>query len=1384
MAVSRVSDAEMAYYQQRRLGQLESDSPDPLEPFRVADEQRRFTEMESGAPDVLEPYRVQAEQEKFLAFEAEADDPIAKYAQAAQPAGGSMAAYADELGTNEPPPNAMAAPVDPMAPYSSAPAPAVSSPPANAYAGATAPAGEDADGDDPVVRTLRFLKELDAGPLPTDKLTTSQAPPAPVPPPEPNLISDLARTAGEAILPPSFRDAERNARDQAPTPDLPPIGFAGVPALPWQPPKPTQPPEDTTDRILAGEALGAQDFVDSFTKAASNQGSSPAFADGMPGIRLGRSERDSARAFAQGLTEGAGAGPGLGAGVRAVGDISGGGDVLASMRALPQPSAEEIVEAWRGVRDDFELIREGRDPDAGVTLRHGPTGLELEGFGSIEDAQRFGARLASADLSTREGAAAAIARIADELMEEGENVGRPNRANGPPTDWPRSNTIDSEQGRGPVPAPAEVPGAARAVADDLDQAAGRVDPAVQPAGVEGAIEAEAARPVAPSPPSTVPALQYLERKLTESKVPEGPSVPERLEQVRRRFVRAWTDRGVDLGQYQREAENAAGRPLRPDEMAYELNRLTGDKAAQVKVQEGLAPAARLVGGDDVKLSVALLLEDNAAMGRAWANKGLNDLADELGPERWRRVRDSADKVRAFVEQVDQRRADAGLPLPPRKDGRIFRDSDAGEDTTADPLAWAQRYAYETESAARTNETFAALANLSRLHPGGGVRLVEAAHTLPKDSPNAIVSGYVNGRAARLEMPKEMAAALEQERIGTLPGLPTIMSIFRAAVTSRNPTFLVGNAGLDALNFIGRTATREGGSPLKYPGLVKDLGAAYIDAFSGLLKGEITGEASKRYLKGGGGQFGFFQNVPEPSARDLARTGAIQVSSVGDALGLVKDLLLVKPVEVIGERVELAPRIAAMKRAERAGANAVEAVIAGRTVTVDFAQGGNIARQINGFVPFFNVAMQGASVPARAFGENKVGFVATLATMLVAPVVAAEAWNRSDPQRAKDYEDIPDSIRDAGVVIVLPGEPPRDNRGERRPQFVYIRTREFTPGVLLVREIAGRQLGADPKQWQDLLLASGSSISPVQGESGADLLSSIFPPGVSTAAQIAYNQDTYRGRPIATDSNDQYASDPAKAAAAGLTQGTRAIGIDQEPRPSQVDFVARDFGGGVANAAFAGYDLAQGQNPRTDRPQDIPVVGGFVKRFVRDDIGGRLERVKAEGLSDTNRQALADSGVHIEPVVAGGYIGDTPLTNEQREQYQRLVNAKLDAAVGGLLATEDWHKASRAQRGFKIKVVSDGARRAAEAEMAAQYGIALKGTRGAGSPTPRPERTPGREPTATRFVLGGPTETSGRFVMGATRTPTRTPDPDRSEAARRGAQTRRENAGTAAAEARR
>jgi cell wall-associated NlpC family hydrolase len=851
-----------------------------------------------------------------------------------------------------------------------------------------------------------------------------------------------------------------------------------------------------------------------------------------------------------------------------------------------------------------------------------------------------------------------------------------------------------------------------------------------------------------------PELQQLAKGREPVIVPPTASIPARLNSVRSAvatdFVRAFTDRQVDINHAQELYAKALGRPLRADEMASELQRLSPDGAAAVKIDEGLKPAIQSVGDNynalvdyvtarsNVQIADSLGNDARQFSGgstKAASQKALADIEAGLGPEQFKIVKAAADQVSQFSKELRGRLVDSGVlshdqaaametQYPDWAKTRILdymKDPAGGqgagtkiglsdrnvraysvEGTTRareDPVASTVAYAHQVERMAMKNEAFTAFLGIDQASSTPFLRKVAQDFTATKDQTTII--GFVDGvKTKYVTDNKWVAAAINGTDVMSAPEWTKAWGhIFRSLATSRNPLFLAGNAALDIPTYVVRSSVRHGG-PHQLPTILGELARGYGDAFQGLLTGEFKGNTA-RFLKGGGGQSGYFTGSEGETAKTLAelqRKNVFQINGKGDLLRLAKDLLTLKPIESLGERIELGPRVAAMRLAERRGANATQAIIDGRTVTVDFSQGGTVTKYLNNFVPFLNVGFQGPVQVARSFRENPAAFAATVGTVVGIPTVAAEVWNRSDPQRAKDYADVPDYVKNQGIVVMLPGDTPVDAQGNRKPLYAMLKLREWSPFASIARDATARIMGDDTKSWQDMLLSAGSGVSPTNstslGQLGTQPLAGI--PVLPAAAQLALNKDFFRNKDIVTQRADDNASQIAKTLTPAFQAVVDKMGLTAEVRPSAIDFLIRDQGAGVGAAVLGAGDL--GTARKDNSPQSLPVIGGLVGRFGGSQGGQGAQDARDAILPQSSREILRQNGIDTTPQPVGTTVNRVPLRMEEQTQVQQLANRYTDEAIHTVVQRADFKAQSLEGKARMLKNVMEAARARAGSEV--------------------------------------------------------------------------------------
>jgi len=303
------------------------------------------------------------------------------------------------------------------------------------------------------------------------------------------------------------------------------------------------------------------------------------------------------------------------------------------------------------------------------------------------------------------------------------------------------------------------------------------------------------------------------------------------------------------------------------------------------------------------------------------------------------------------------------------------------------------------------------------------------------------------------------------------------------------------------------------------------------------------------------------------------------------------------------------------------------------------------------------------------------------------------------------------VKDQGIVVMWPTEAPVDERGDRRPRYTVIPLREAAPFAIFGREVLHRILASEgyegnERSFWNLLGASINQISPIATESPANLFSSVNPLVLpNTALQLAVNKNFFTGRDIVTERADEEASGLAAGVASVASPLSEAIG-GPEVRPSAIEFLGRDVGGGVFRTAGGASniieeaarseDVPPRRPPREGAIEDIPVLGGAARRFVGSQVGEGLHREQEAARANTLVRDLArEGGFRYESGPVRGEIGGQKLNRTEQREYQRMVNEMVGLALMNLVQGGEWGMANPAEKEALLGRAISGARKDAQ-----------------------------------------------------------------------------------------
>jgi hypothetical protein len=218
----------------------------------------------------------------------------------------------------------------------------------------------------------------------------------------------------------------------------------------------------------------------------------------------------------------------------------------------------------------------------------------------------------------------------------------------------------------------------------------------------------------------------------------------------------------------------------------------------------------------------------------------------------------------------------------------------------------------------------------------------------------VVTVWVDGQPQYLQINDKML-------LEAITGLPRIInnavavrrvtSVFKGLVTQYNPLFAIRNMFRDI-----PTAYVYGSqdNPLfflsnlvkaGYQVATKTGGAAQYMAMGGAGSGQFSADSAAQYAK-------------------LLQPSATKNPLIRGAKGVLKG------IEFVNSLTEQAPRVAEFNYELEKTGNVDEALYAAQNVTVNFARGGDVTKQIEPFVPYLNASVQGLDRFFQAFNFKK------------------------------------------------------------------------------------------------------------------------------------------------------------------------------------------------------------------------------------------------------------------------------------------------------------------------------------------------------------------------------------------------------------------------------
>jgi hypothetical protein len=340
-----------------------------------------------------------------------------------------------------------------------------------------------------------------------------------------------------------------------------------------------------------------------------------------------------------------------------------------------------------------------------------------------------------------------------------------------------------------------------------------------------------------------------------------------------------------------------------------------------------------------------------------------------------------------------------------------------------------------------------------------------------------------------------------------------------------------------------------------------------------------------------------------------------------------------------------------------------AALAARDVTLDFARGGTVAKEVNRYTAFFNAGMQGTARLAEVFRTDPVGATRRATLAITVPTLVLYAMNRNDPT----YRELPDWERN--TYFHIPTGTGAGHSWMRVPK-------PFSLGTIFsnVPEAALEYLAkADPEALTRIL--------PDKQTAWKQLIS-VLPTAFMPAVEVATNYDTFRDRAIVNPADVNL--DTALQYNRWTSELAKFVGPKLGIPPSKLDHLIYGYGAGLGAGAVQGLDKAGealglfASKKPAGGPSRLPLVGTFYRETpgadarsleqfyrLRDRVEGtvgsihRYEKAgELEKADARKQQALDDLKPDAQATLDRVRAADKALTDVRDGVNQVFANAQL------------------------------------------------------------------------------------------------------------------------------
>nr|DAN74487.1 MAG TPA: Large polyvalent protein associated domain 38 [Caudoviricetes sp.] len=504
-----------------------------------------------------------------------------------------------------------------------------------------------------------------------------------------------------------------------------------------------------------------------------------------------------------------------------------------------------------------------------------------------------------------------------------------------------------------------------------------------------------------------------------------------------------------------------------------------------------------------------------------------------------------------------------------------------------------------------------------------------------------ISYLDNGKKRTFLAAPEVARAaknMNREQMGIiLRALATPARLLRMGATTVNAGFTMANVVKD---FVGATINSKGGlNSMNSKSIVSALGAAFHH------NGDLYAEMQREGVLGN--IYELTRNASDLNLNEIRSHKNILTRSLHNAKSPLKTLEnTIGRSEDFGRALQY---VANKKYAKRKGMSESEAIKfaadQARWNSTNFLRSGTYGKAINAIVPYSNANIQGQRITLRRMKENPARYTGKIALGIVAPTIAAMAWNYADEERKKVMENIPEYVKENNVVVVSPNA--KYNKEQNKWEGVYLVPvpPQFSPlhrqlHNMVKSTMTGQQFDVD-KTVGDAV-EQVTTVNPMEiRRTGAQYVPQAVKPFMETWA----NKNLYTGQEVVPegmknlDGKDQWDNSTSLTA--------RKVGELTGLSPKQIDNAFRTSTAGGGQNLLHGMDFAIA---KATGASDDEIKG----RSMLDSVVGRFYAPKGTSQSSYFYQSLEKAAK------------DNKLSGSDLELYQALTSRKYngDGSVEG------------------------------------------------------------------------------------------------------------------------